>query len=86
MKTIIIKTRKQWRNWLVKNHKKEKKVALVSHKKHTGVPFIHHKEALEEEIINLKKSDGVNIDLEVISHYDENIFYFLPKIDKKYDM
>ena len=43
------------------------------------------KKELEEEIINLKKCDSVKIDLDKTSSYDENIFYLLPKIDKKYD-
>lgn len=49
-KEITIKTRKQWRNWLEKNHLKEKKVFLISYKKHTGNPSISHREAMEEAI------------------------------------
>ena len=49
-KQIIVKTRKQWRNWLLRNHKKEKKVGLISYKKHTGVPSISHRESIEEAI------------------------------------
>lgn len=50
MKEIIIKKRKQWRYWLLKNHKKEKKVGLISYKKHTGIPSISHRESIEEAI------------------------------------
>jgi len=49
-KSVIVKTRKQWRNWLSKNHDKEKKVSLVSYKKHTGVPSINHRESMDEAI------------------------------------
>jgi len=47
---IHIATRKQWRDWLRKNHKKEKKVSLILHKKHTKKPSISHKESMEEAI------------------------------------
>ncbi|MFC1710614.1 YdeI family protein [Nanoarchaeota archaeon] len=50
IKKVVIKTRKQWRNWLLKNHKKEKKVGLISYKKHTKIPSISHKEAIKEAI------------------------------------
>ena len=50
MQTISISTRKEWRNWLRKNHKKEKKIAIILHKKHTGKPSISHKESMEEAI------------------------------------
>jgi len=49
-KCVIIKTRKEWREWLLKNHDKEKKVSLISYKKHTGIPSISHKESIEEAI------------------------------------
>jgi uncharacterized protein YdeI (YjbR/CyaY-like superfamily) len=48
--TCTVKTKKEWRTWLRKNHKKESKVFLISYKKHTGVPSISHKEAMEEAI------------------------------------
>lgn len=43
-------SRKEWRDWLRKNHKKERKVYLICYKKHTGKPSISHREALEEAI------------------------------------
>ena len=47
---INISSRKQWRNWLEKNHAKESKVSIILHKKHTGKPSITHKESMEEAI------------------------------------
>ena len=44
------KTRKEWREWLRKNHKKETKVDLISWKKHTGKPSFSHNEAMREAI------------------------------------
>ena len=50
VKQVVVKTRTQWRNWLLKNHKKEKKVGLISYKKHTGISSISHKESIKEAI------------------------------------
>ena len=47
---IYAGTRKEWREWLRKNHKKEKKVYLVKYKKHTGKPSLNNREAMEEAI------------------------------------
>jgi uncharacterized protein YdeI (YjbR/CyaY-like superfamily) len=44
------KSRKEWREWLRKNHNKEKKVFLIKYKKHTGKPSLSHKESMEEAI------------------------------------
>jgi len=49
-KIFYAKNRKEWRNWLSKNHKKEKKIALLKYKKHTGKPSLSHKESMEEAI------------------------------------
>jgi len=49
-KTFHPKSRKEWRDWLIKNHKKEKTIFLVKYKKHTNKPSISHKEAMEEAI------------------------------------
>ncbi len=49
-KIFYPKNRKEWRNWLKKNHKKESKIALLIYKKHTGKPYITHKEAMFEAI------------------------------------
>ena len=49
-KTFHPKSRKEWRDWLIKNHKKEKTIFLVKYKKHTNKPSISHNEAMEEAI------------------------------------
>jgi len=49
-KKVYAGTRKEWRNWLRKNHKKEKKVWLIKHKKHTGKATLNNKETMEEAI------------------------------------
>lgn len=49
-KIFYAKNRKEWRNWLKKNHEKEKKIALLIYKKHTGKPSLSHKETMEEAI------------------------------------
>ncbi|MBX4196168.1 YdeI/OmpD-associated family protein [Candidatus Pacearchaeota archaeon] len=44
------KSRKEWREWLKKNHLKEKSVALIKYKKNTGKPSLTHKESMDEAI------------------------------------
>ncbi len=48
--TITVYNRKDFRNWLKKNHKKEGRVAVVVHKRHTGKPAPTHRELIEEAI------------------------------------
>ncbi len=43
-------TRKEWREWLRKNHLKEDKVYLIKYKKHTKKTTLTNKEAMEEAI------------------------------------
>ena len=50
MKTLYMKTGKEWRSWLRKNHKKENEIWLVFYKKHTGKPTLTYKESLEEAL------------------------------------
>ena len=50
VKEITVKTQKQWRDWLKKNHLTEDKVFLISYKKHTGKKFITHREQMNEAI------------------------------------
>ena len=47
---LYVKNRKEWRNWLKKNHNKEKLVWLVYYKKHTGKPRIPYDDAVEEAL------------------------------------
>ena len=49
-KTICPKDRKEWRDWLKKNHHKENSIFLIHHKRHTGKHFLSHRETLEEAI------------------------------------
>ncbi|HLC71705.1 MAG TPA: YdeI/OmpD-associated family protein [Candidatus Nanoarchaeia archaeon] len=50
MTHIYAGTRKEWRDWLKKNHLAENKVFLIKYKKHTGRPSLNNKEAMEEAI------------------------------------
>jgi len=49
-KTVYAKNRKEWREWLRKNHNKESSVYLIKYKKHTNKPSVTSKEAMEEAI------------------------------------
>jgi uncharacterized protein YdeI (YjbR/CyaY-like superfamily) len=48
--TLYIVHRKDWRNWLKKNHKTKKEIWLVYPKKETGKPRIEYNEAVEEAL------------------------------------
>ena len=50
MNQLYVKTRKEWRSWLVQNHHKSKGVWLVFYKKHTGKPSLEYDEAVEESL------------------------------------
>ena len=50
MKTLYVKTAKEWRSWLRKNYNKETEIRLVFYKKHTGKPTLSYKESLEEAL------------------------------------
>lgn len=49
-KTFYAKTRKQWRDWLAKNHAKERDVWLVSYLKAAGKPSLPYNDAVEEAL------------------------------------
>lgn len=49
-KSLTVKSRKDFRSWLSKNHDKETRVELIIYKKHTGIPSPSHKELMEEAI------------------------------------
>lgn len=49
-KTFTPKSRKEWREWLTKNHDKTTEIWLVYYKKHTGKPTIKYEEAVEEAL------------------------------------
>ena len=50
MKTVYRKNRKEWRDWLKKNHKTCKEIWLIYYKKHTGKPRVLYNDAVEEAI------------------------------------
>ncbi len=49
-KTIYIKTRSEWRNWLKKNYKSEKDIWLVFQNKSSGKTGITYEDAVEEAL------------------------------------
>ncbi|MCL5435044.1 MAG: hypothetical protein M1405_01510 [Patescibacteria group bacterium] len=49
-KTLYIKNRKEWRDWLSKNFDKEKEIWLIYYKKTTGKPTISYNDAVEEAL------------------------------------
>lgn len=50
MKTLLVRTIDQWRDWLETHHASVSEVWLVFHKLHTGVASIDHKDALDEAL------------------------------------
>ena len=50
MNTFYAKNKKEWRDWLRKNHKKENKIYLIRYKKHTKKPTLNTQEAMDEAI------------------------------------
>jgi uncharacterized protein YdeI (YjbR/CyaY-like superfamily) len=48
--TLKITNRKDWRNWLKKNHSSEKEIWLVFYLKESGKPFLPYDEAVEEAL------------------------------------
>lgn len=48
--TLDIRTRKQWRTWLRKNHKSSPGVWVMCHKEHTGVPSIPSEDLVREAL------------------------------------
>ena len=49
-KTLYVKTRDEFRDWLIKNHKTKKEIWLIQYKKATKKPSINYVEAVEEAI------------------------------------
>jgi uncharacterized protein YdeI (YjbR/CyaY-like superfamily) len=50
MKTLLVRTLNQWRDWLAKHHASVSEVWLIFHKQHTGVASISYKDALDEAL------------------------------------
>src|SRR3989442_5433198 len=50
MKTLLVRTLDQWRDWLTEHHSSESEVWLIFHKRHTGVASIDYKDARDEAL------------------------------------
>jgi uncharacterized protein YdeI (YjbR/CyaY-like superfamily) len=50
MKTLYLKTRSEWRDWLERNGSKEKAIWLIYYKKHSGKPRISYEDAVGEAL------------------------------------
>jgi uncharacterized protein YdeI (YjbR/CyaY-like superfamily) len=50
MKTLLVRTLDQWRDWLTDHHGSESEVWLIFHKRHTGVASIEYNDALDEAL------------------------------------
>jgi uncharacterized protein YdeI (YjbR/CyaY-like superfamily) len=50
MKTIYIKDRQAWRDWLEKNHDKKKEAWLLYYKKHTGKLRVEYLDAVKKAL------------------------------------
>lgn len=48
--TYHAKNRKEWRQWLAKNHQSEKSVWLIIYHKSSATPSVYYEEAVEEAI------------------------------------
>lgn len=47
---LYVTNRKEWREWLKKNHNKKETIWLIYYKKHTGKPRIPYDDAVEEAL------------------------------------
>lgn len=50
MKTLLVRTLDQWRDWLTEHHASEAEVWLIFNKRHTGLASIDYKDALDEAL------------------------------------
>ena len=50
MKTLLVQTIAQWRDWLDQHHASEAEIWLIFHKQHTGVASLDRKDALDEAL------------------------------------
>jgi uncharacterized protein YdeI (YjbR/CyaY-like superfamily) len=50
MKTLLLQTAAQWRDWLATHHASESEVWLIFHKRHTGIASVAYKDALDEAL------------------------------------
>jgi uncharacterized protein YdeI (YjbR/CyaY-like superfamily) len=50
MKTLLVRTLDEWRDWLTEHHASEPEIWMIFHKRHTGLASIDHKDALDEAL------------------------------------
>jgi uncharacterized protein YdeI (YjbR/CyaY-like superfamily) len=50
MKTLLVRTLEQWRDWLTEHHSSESEVWLIFHKRHTGLTSIAYQDARDEAL------------------------------------
>jgi uncharacterized protein YdeI (YjbR/CyaY-like superfamily) len=50
MKTLLVRTLDEWRDWLAAHHAAESEVWLIFHKRHTGVESIAYADARDEAL------------------------------------
>lgn len=50
IRTLEVRTRHEWRNWLRKNHGSESEIWLVFYKRHTGLACVSYDDAVEEAL------------------------------------
>ena len=50
MKTLLMRTLDQWREWLAEHHSSTSEVWLIFHKRHTSVASIDYKDARDEAL------------------------------------
>jgi uncharacterized protein YdeI (YjbR/CyaY-like superfamily) len=50
MKTLLVQSIVQWRDWLKQHHASEAEVWLIFHKQHTGIASLDRKDALDEAL------------------------------------
>jgi len=50
VKTLLVRTTDEWRDWLDHHHDSEREIWLVFHKQHTGVVTIDYMDALDEAL------------------------------------
>jgi uncharacterized protein YdeI (YjbR/CyaY-like superfamily) len=77
VKTFHAKTRKDWRNWLIKNHEKEKSIWLIIYKKESSIKSIYYDEAVDEALC------FGWIDSKPNKRDDESFFQFFSKRNPK---
>ena len=50
IKTLEVRTRREWRKWFGEHHDSDSEIWLIFHKRHTGVSALTHDDAVEEAL------------------------------------